>query len=192
MAEAETKKNGRRLSTREVAMDALLVALLVVSCFFTIPLGPVPFTLQTAVVILIALLCSPKHAVIVCGVYLLMGACGLPVFSSMTGGVGKLLGPTGGFLVSYVIGSPIASGLRRTLERRGVKQLVCDIAAAATIIVVSDVIGWVWYMVVTASGPLAAFLAADAPFIAIDCCKAAVSIVVAVAVRKGLHLERAS
>ena len=177
----------RRLSTREVATDALLVALLVVSCFFTIPVGPVPFTLQTAVVILIALLCDSKHALIVCGLYLLMGACGLPVFSSMTGGIGKILGPTGGFLVSFVIGAPLASALRRLLERRGVGQLACDVNAVICIIVVSDILGLVWYMVVASVGPLASFLAVDAPFLAIDCLKGALAIAVATAVRRAVR-----
>lgn len=192
MSNADQGAQPKRLSTRELAMDALLVALLVVSCMFTIPVGPVPFTLQTAVVILVALLCSPRHAVIVCGLYVLMGACGLPVFSSMTGGIGKLLGPTGGFLISYIVGSPLASAARRALERRGAARVACDIAAAATVIVVSDVLGWAWYMVVMDTGPLAAFLAADAPFIAIDCCKAVLSIAVAQGVRAGLHLPRAT
>ena len=175
-------------STKSLVMSGLLIALLVVSCFFTIPLGPVPFTLQTAVVILIALLLTPRQAAITCGVYLLMGAIGLPVFSSMTGGLGKLLGPTGGFLFSYLIGTVIASSMRIALEKRGVHQLICDIACAACIIVCSDILGWLWFMLVTQSDPLSAFLVADAPFIVIDCCKAIVSIIVAQAVRKGLRL----
>lgn len=178
-------------TTRELAFCALFIALLAVSCLFTIPLGPVPFTLQTCVVILIALSCTPRQAAVICGVYLLMGAVGLPVFSSMTGGIGKILGPTGGFLVSYLIGSPLASGLRRMLEGRGVGQVVCDVVAAACIICVSDVLGWLWLMMVTGSDPLSAFLLADAPFIAIDCCKALVAIVIVRALRAGLHLERA-
>ena len=175
-----------RSRTRTVAMCALLIALLVVSCLFTIPLGPVPFTLQTAVVILIALLLTPKQAAAATGVYLLMGAVGLPVFSSMTGGFGKILGPTGGFLVSYPVGTFLASALRMALERRGVRQIACDIACAACAIVCSDTLGWLWLMVVNDLDPLSAFLVADAPFIAIDCCKAAVSIAVATAVRKAM------
>lgn len=175
-------------STKSLVTSGLLIALLIVSCFFTIPLGPVPFTLQTAVVILIALLLTPRQAAKTCGVYLLMGAIGLPVFSSMTGGLGKLLGPTGGFLLSYLIGTVIASSVRIALEKRGVHQILCDTACAACIIVCSDILGWLWFMLVTQSDPLSAFLVADAPFIVIDCCKAIVSIIVAQAVRKGLRL----
>lgn len=169
---------------RDIALCALCVALLVVSCFFTIPIGPVPFTLQTAVVILIALLLTPKQAALTTGAYLVMGAIGLPVFSGMTGGI---IRASSGFLFSYFIGTIIASAIRIQLEKRGVKQIVCDIVTAALIIVISDVLGWLWMMFFAQLDPLSAFLLADAPFIAIDCCKAVVSIIVAVAVRKALR-----
>lgn len=178
-------------STRTIVTCGLLVALLVVSCFFTIPLGPVPFTMQTAVVILIALLLSPKQAAATCCVYLLMGAIGLPVFSGMTGGFSKFLGPTGGFLVSYPITTAAASFTRRACERRGVPQLACDVAACVCVIAIADLLGWLWFMVLTQSDPLAAFLVTDAPFIAIDCAKGTVAIAVAAALRKAMGLRRA-
>ena len=180
----------RNSSTKTIVSCGLLVALLVVSCFFTIPLGPVPFTLQTAVIILMALLLTPGQATACCGVYLLMGAIGLPVFSGMTGGFGKFLGPTGGFLVSYPIAVACASFVRRTLERRGVRQIACDIAVVVCIIVIADLLGWLWFMVLTQSDPLAAFLVTDAPFIAIDCAKGALAIAVAAAVRAASGWQR--
>lgn len=120
-----------------------------------------------------------------------MGAVGLPVFSSMTGGFGKFLGPTGGFLVSYPIAVTIASLVRRTLERRGVRQVICDGIAAACIIVIADILGWLWFMMVTQSDPLSAFLMADAPFIIIDCAKGVLAIAVAAAVRPAVGWQRA-
>ncbi len=180
------------VSTRSLVLCGLLIALLVVSCFFTIPLGPVPFTLQTAVVILIALLLTPKEAALTTGAYLVMGSIGLPVFSSMTGGFGKILGPTGGFLISYFVGVLIASSLRGALERHSIRQPICDAIAALSIIVISDVLGWLWFMLVTASDPLSAFLMADAPFIVIDCGKAVLSIIVANGVRKGMGTQTQS
>ena len=57
-----------RPSTRTIVTCGLLIALLVVSCLFTIPLGPVPFTLQTAVIILISLLLTPGQAAATCGI----------------------------------------------------------------------------------------------------------------------------
>ena len=160
-----------RISTKSIAICALCVALLVVSCFFTIPIGPIPFTLQTAVVILIALLMTPQQAAVTTGVYLLMGAAGLPVFSGMTGGI---IRASSGFLFSYFIGTIVASVVRLQLERRGVKQIACDVVAAVMIIAISDVLGWLWMMFFTQTDPLSAFL------------MGAVAIVVATAVRKAL------
>ena len=176
----------RPSATRQLATCALCIALLVVSCFFTVPIGPVPFTLQTLVIILIALLLPPKLAFATTGIYLLMGAIGLPVFSSMTGGIGKILGPTGGFLISYPIATTIMSFVRMQLEKRDVKQVACDVVAAAGIIVICDILGWLWLMVSTQTDPLSAFMMADAPFIFIDCCKAAVAIAVAKGVRAAI------
>lgn len=174
-------------TSRDIATSALLVALLVVSCLFTIPLGPVPFTLQTATVILVALLCSPRQAALVIGVYLLMGAVGLPVFSGMTGGPGKLAGPTGGFLVGFLVGAVAASAARRALERHTARQLPADVLAAVLVILVSDACGLIWFMLVTQSDAASAFLMSTAPFIVPDCCKALLAITVAHAVRKGLR-----
>lgn len=184
----QTKTAARAgVASREIASSALLIALLAVSCMFTVPLGPVPFTLQTAVVILVALLCTPRQSALVVGAYLLMGVIGLPVFSGMTGGPGKLLGPTGGFLVGFLVGAVIASAARRALAQRTSRQLAADILAAALVISLSDILGLAWFMFATQSDAASAFLVSTAPFIIPDCCKAVLAIIVATAVRKGLH-----
>ena len=178
-----TTGTAARSTSKELATSALLIALLVVSCLFTIPLGPVPFTLQTAVVILVALLCSPRQAALVVGIYLVMGAIGLPVFSNMTGGLGKLLGPTGGFLIGFLVSATLAALLRGLIAKRTARNIVGDIVAAACVIIVSDVFGLIWFMFVTQSDAASAFLVSTAPFIIPDCCKAALAILVASAVR---------
>lgn len=180
----------RRTTTKTIACCGILIALLVVSCLFTIPLGPVPFTLQTAVIILVALLLPPRLAALTCCTYLLMGAIGLPVFSGMTGGFGKFLGPTGGFLLAYAFSPALAAAARCALERRGVRQLACDASVVAIIVGVNDLLGWLWFMILTGSDPLSAFLVADAPFIVIDIAKGALAIGVAAAMRAGLNLQR--
>lgn len=176
----------RKQSTKRLVTSGLLVALLVVSCFFIIPLGPVPFTLQTAVIILIALLLPPKQAAITCAIYLFMGAIGLPVFSGMTGGFGKFLGPTGGFLISYPIATACASFARCMLERRKVPQIACDVVVCVLIIIIADMLGCTWFMIVTNSDLAAALTASVAPFVFVDCCKGALAIAIACAVRKAI------
>ena len=65
--------------------------------------GYVPITLQTFMVCLIALIAPCKVAVSACVVYLLMGAVGLPVFAGFQGGMGSLLGYSGGYIFAFPI-----------------------------------------------------------------------------------------
>ncbi len=70
----------------------------------TIPMpGGVPFTLQTFAVCLAGIILGSKRGFVSILVYVLMGTIGLPVFSGFSGGVGKILGATGGFILSFPI-----------------------------------------------------------------------------------------
>ena len=115
--------------TRDLTAAALVVSLLAVSAFITIPLGTVPVTLQVFVVVLASLLLRPGWAVAAMGVYLLMGAAGLPVFAGGLGGFGVLAGPTGGYLIGFAVAAPLGSGLRIALRRGGFSQTVADVTA---------------------------------------------------------------
>ena len=108
----------REVRIRSLVTSALLVALLAASAWITLPLGTVPATLQTLVVILIALLCTPVQAAATVGAYVLLGASGVPVFSSAQGGVAMLVGPTGGYLFGFVLGATSGAAVVRLAEAR--------------------------------------------------------------------------
>lgn len=169
--------------TSEMVSAALLVALLAGSAWVTIPLGAVPVTLQTFVVVLAALLLSPGWAAAALGLYLALGAIGLPIFSGAKGGLAVLAGPTGGYLIGFLVGAVAAALLRRALEKR-FGQLIADVAAAVTVIVVVYVIGTIQLSVVTSMGLPAAIAVGAAPFLALDAAKAAAAIGVGAAVRR--------
>ena len=109
------KKNSGtgRIKTRDLTKMGLLVALLCVSAYISIPIGTIPITLQTMIIFLVALLLTPAQAFLTVLVYLLLGACGLPVFSGGRGGVGILFGATGGFLFGFLLAAPLVSFLVR-------------------------------------------------------------------------------
>jgi biotin transport system substrate-specific component len=96
----------------------LLGSLLVAICaHVSIPLlfTPVPVTLQTFAVLLLGLLLTPATAFAALALYIIEGAAGLPVFSPHgPGGLLQLLGPTGGYLLSY----PFAAGLTSLIAWR--------------------------------------------------------------------------
>ena len=96
------------------AKTALCVSLLSVVSYFALPLPmtPVVLSLQTLAVGIIALILSPGQCAWAMSLYLVMGALGLPVFSGGTAGLGKLLGPTGGYYFGFLISAVAVSMLK--------------------------------------------------------------------------------
>lgn len=81
-------------------MTAVLCVLAPIS--LTLPISPVPISLGNMVVCFAVAVLGMKQGCICVLLYLLLGLAGLPVFSNFTGGAGKLLGPTGGYLIGYL------------------------------------------------------------------------------------------
>lgn len=172
--------------TRELVQTALIAALLCAVGLLAIPLGitPVPLTFQVFIVVLAALLLSPSMAATAVGIYLLLGAAGVPVFAGGKAGLGVLAGPTGGFLIGFMIGAFIGAIVRDYLISRGAARVLTDAIAAASVIAVIYLLGWVQLMMVTGLGPVAALGAAVLPFVAVDIVKAAAAVGVAAALRR--------
>lgn len=83
--------------------NGLLLAILIICSQLTIPLPFVPLTMQTFAVGLLASWLPWRDALWVTGGYLLLGACGLPVFANFAGGLGILIGPLGGYLFGFLM-----------------------------------------------------------------------------------------
>ena len=104
---AETMDVGRKIkmentaakhhmSTAQMTVTALMTAItcILAPMALPIPVSPVPISL--------AYILGTKLSVVSYVLYLLLGTVGLPVFSGFSGGVGKLLGPTGGYLIGFI------------------------------------------------------------------------------------------
>lgn len=177
-----------RVESRRTATSALLAALLAASVVFTIPIQPVPVTLQVLVVVLIALLVRPGWAALSVGVYLMLGAIGLPVFAGFRGGLGVLLGPTGGYLIGFLAAAVAGSWVRARLGTTISSAVVADGVAAAVVICVIYFFGWSQLAVVTAMGTWQAVLAGVVPFIVPDALKAAAAVALASGVRRTVRI----
>ena len=92
------KAAGMRGRTRSIAFVGLPIALMGVSAWVAIPFGPVLLTLQMFALMFALLALTPRECLAAIAGYLALGAVGLPMFSGMRGGIGMLLGPTGGYL----------------------------------------------------------------------------------------------
>ena len=152
--------------------------LLAVSAQFKVAIGPVPFTLQTLALLVIASLYGRNLAVATVLLYLAQGAAGLPVFSSP----GALFGPTAGFLIGFL---PLAAIVGEAADR-GLDRSPLTLAPAMLVgEVVLFALGFLW--LAQFIGADKAFAAAVAPFIVPDLVKVAIA---ALAVPAGWALLR--
>lgn len=92
------------MKTKNLTKIALMTAII---CIFSpisvpLPISPVPLTLCTFALCLAAYMLEPKEAMAATGLFLFIGAVGVPVFSGYTGGFAKFAGPTGGYLIGYL------------------------------------------------------------------------------------------
>ena len=114
----------KKLTTYQMAVTALMAAVMCVLGPLTVPIGAVPISLANFVICLTAWLLGPKFGTLSVAVYLLIGLVGVPVFSGYGAGIAKLAGPTGGYLVGYLLlafigglfiekskGQPVISGI---------------------------------------------------------------------------------
>src|SRR6201996_1975428 len=115
----------------------LATGLVAVCAHISLPLGftPVPVTMQTFAVLLLGLLLAPGPAFACLALYLIEGAVGLPVFSPHgPGGITQLLGPTGGYLLSYPFAAAMASVLYRRLRGSFLGALAASALASLLIL----------------------------------------------------------
>lgn len=128
---------------RNMTACALMTALICVCSWITIP-GPVPFTMQTFAIFFALMTLGGKWGTLSVALYLAIGTLGLPVFSGFTGGVGKILGATGGYLVGFL---PMAALYWLLVRVLGTGRLRRFIAAALSMIFLYAC-GTIWFYVV--------------------------------------------
>ena len=140
-----------RISIREIAYTALGVALMIICSWLSVPLT-VPFTMQTFAVCLVAALFGLKIGMWAVAVYLLLGIAGVPVFAGFEGGLGYLLGATGGYLVGFLL-TALVVGIVADKRGRGKKVLI---SAMVIGVLLCYALGTAWFVLVytRTSGPV--------------------------------------
>ena len=91
------------INIRQMTLISLFATLTAVGAFISIPLYPVPLTLQTLFTLLAAMVLGSVMGALSQIIYVLLGVIGLPVFAGFKAGIGILFGPTGGFLLGFII-----------------------------------------------------------------------------------------
>jgi biotin transport system substrate-specific component len=182
LATQTERASSRRV--RALATAALLAALAAALGPLALPVGPVPITFQTFFVVLAALLLPAPWAAGSMALYVALGAAGLPVFAKGAAGMAVVTGPTGGYIVGFVVAAGVASLVRTGLVKTGATSLTADIGACVVLFTIVYGMGTAWLAYsLNLSLPQAAALGV-LPFIIGDVVKAGVAIVIAQAVRK--------
>jgi biotin transport system substrate-specific component len=164
---------------RPMVYASLFAALMAAGAYMAIPIGPVPIVLQNMFVFLSGLLLGSRWGLTSVAVYLLAGVVGLPVFAGGTGGIGRIFGPTGGFLLGYL---PVVCLVGRMAERLP-RRMVWDVAAMTAGAMVLYACGVSWLAAVTGLPFGKALALGMAPFLPGDALKIAAAALIARAVR---------
>ena len=168
----------KNLSVRDMVLVALFAALTAVLAQISIalPFGPIPITGQTLAVMLSGALLGARLGAYSQVIYLLLGAVGLPVFAKSQAGLNVLVGPSGGFLFSFILGAYLIGKL---LERRQKPSLpYLGLVTAIGGMLVVYLIGVPWLAYVTGMTLPRALAVGVWPFILGDLLKVIVSSII--------------
>ncbi len=147
---------------------AIFSAVLCIISPFSLPFGPMPITLATFVLYVIAYLSDTFSAFMSLAIYIALGIVGLPVFSGFSGGIGHILSYTGGFILGYI---PMVLIIAPFSKRGRIPYLISMICGT----VVLYVVGCAWYSHYTDTGIFASVLACVIPFLIGDTVKISVA-----------------
>jgi biotin transport system substrate-specific component len=145
-------------------------ALVAICAHIAVPLGftPIPVTMQTFAVLLLGLLLEPAAAFACLALYLAEGLVGMPVFSPHgPGGIAQLIGPGGGYLLSY----PFAAALASFLYRLGRRRFPAALGAAGLAGIFILAAGATWLGLLTHAKPSVLLTQSIAPFLPGDAIK---------------------
>ena len=184
-----TTQAAQKSKTTLMALCGLFAAVTAICSWISIPLGftPIPVNLGTLAVYLTGALLGQKYGPISLTVYTLAGAVGLPVFSGFRGGLSVLAGPTGGYIIGYIVAGFLIGLIINTLTRRErttgvaisiyVFAMICGMAACYAL-------GTLWFMVSTHTPFAAAMVSCVIPFLPGDAIKIAAATILARRLKK--------
>jgi biotin transport system substrate-specific component len=175
----DVMKYKQYISVKDMVLTALFAARLCVVAPFSSFIGPIPLSLATLVIYIAAASLGFRRGALAVVIYVLLGAAGVPVFSGFEGGLQKIVGPTGGFIVGYI---PLAvfTGLIVIAFKRNIIGCIVGMVVGTVLLYVC---GAAWFMLATGSSLSSALALCVVPFLFGDTLK----IVAACAISPALH-----
>lgn len=178
----ETSTVKTKIPVKDMTQIAIITALLCILAPMSIPIGPVPVSLTGLIIYLSLYVLGMKKGTLSLLIYLLIGAVGLPVFSGYTGGLAKLTGATGGYLVGFLFITLIGG---YAVDRWPGKYWLHFIAYVVST-AICYALGTAWFVYLMQCTLGYALSVCVTPFILVDICKMVIGILVGPQVRKRL------
>ena len=177
----------KTFSVQKMAIIALMTAVLCILAPISIPvfISPVPISLGVLAVYLTAYVLSPLEASFSVIIFILLGTFGLPVFSGYSGGLSKLVGPTGGYIIGFLFTVYISS-----LFIHMKKGIIFDVIGMITGLALCYILGTIWFSYQQGKGFIASLLLCVVPFLIGDAVKIIVAVILGTQLNKRLaHLD---
>lgn len=181
---SNTAQTPSLFSVKNMALIGVMVAVFCILAPIAIPIGPVPISLSLLVVYLAAYVLGPVKGSLAILIYILLGLIGLPVFSGYTGGTAKLFGPTGGYIMSYVL-MCLVSGY--FIEKFPFKQGYFHFVGMILSLVICYVLGTLWFAQVLGKTFSESLTICVYPFVAVDLMKIVAVFFLGNGVKEGLR-----
>ena len=174
------------MQIRMTVYASLLAALTAVGAYLSIPIGPVPIVLQNMFVLLTGLLLGSRWGLASVGVYILAGACGLPVFAGGLGGISRLIGPTGGYLLGYLPAVYVIGLITEKIKQ----NIVFDVIAMICGCIIIYACGVTWLKTLTGMTWSKTLMVGMYPFVIGDVLKIAAAAIIAKGLRPVIMKNR--
>lgn len=177
-------RQGIRLlyDSRIISLSLLVVTVMCAQIRVKLPFTEVPLTGQTFAVLLTGMLVGSRWGPATQGAYIALGATGLPIYAGGSGGLAALAGPSGGYLLGFVVAAFLV-GLLATFRQCSFLWLCLSGAVGSVVIYV---FGAAWYSLVMVQTPYATFVQGVLPFLPGDAAK----LILAASIAAGFHRLR--
>lgn len=171
------------LKVKSMVKISLVTALICIIAPFSIPIGPIPISLSLIIIYIGLYALKPVEGVISVLLYIIIGLIGLPVFSGFTGGPGKLAGPTGGFILSYILIAVIVGNAVNRTDKRFYHGLYMFLSLA-----ISYLLGTLWFLfIVKGYTFVSALTLCVFPFVPFDLIKIAIALILGPIIRNRIR-----
>ncbi|KAJ53600.1 biotin transport system substrate-specific component [Clostridium tetanomorphum] len=173
-----------KLSTKDLVLCGMFAAITGVVSQISIPIHPIPFTLQVFAVYLTGIILGYKKAFISQLIYVALGAVGVPLFSNFRGGIQSIVGPTGGFIIAFPFMALIVGYFFEKSKDKGMLAIGLLLS-----LVFCYTLGTIQLSIVTGMSILKAINVAVLPFVLFDLIKIFIAYIIGLKIKSRVNIN---